>query len=287
MHIRSFHIDEFGIFSHAAVKDLSPGLTIFLGRNEAGKSTCLEFLRAMLTGYPDSRSREGRRLSLPRSGQGGGSLELATESDGILRLTRRPGAGSGILTLADAEGHPREPEVLERLMCGISREVFRSVFGFSLTELQTFASLSADGVRNALYGASFGLGLRSPGEALRRLEQQADELFKVNGKKPQLNEMLTQWEQLRAALVEAEEESAQYDALAGSLHEKSAPSGTPPRRLAAVGRMAQGLRAAGTRRKNLPRLSRRRSGASGTPSGSRRGLPPDHGRAAGKNSAPA
>ena len=220
MHIRSFHIDEFGIFSHAAVEDLSPGLTIFLGRNEAGKSTCLEFLRAMLTGYPDSRSREGRRLSLPRSGQGGGSLELATESDGILRLTRRPGAGSGILTLADAEGHPREPEVLERLMCGISREVFRSVFGFSLTELQTFASLSADGVRNALYGASFGLGLRSPGEALRRLEQQADELFKVNGKKPQLNEMLTQWEQLRAALVEAEEESAQYDALAGSLHEK-------------------------------------------------------------------
>ena len=171
MHIRSFHIDEFGIFSHAAVEDLSPGLTIFLGRNEAGKSTCLEFLRAMLTGYPDSRSREGRRLSLPRSGQGGGSLELATESDGILRLTRRPGAGSGILTLADAEGHPREPEVLERLMCGISREVFRSVFGFSLTELQTFASLSADGVRNALYGASFGLGLRSPGEALRRLEQ--------------------------------------------------------------------------------------------------------------------
>ena len=220
MHIRSFTIDEFGIFSHTAVEDLSPGLTIFLGRNEAGKSTCLEFLRAMLTGYPDSRSREGRRLSLPRSGQGGGSLELATESDGILRLTRRPGAGSGILTLADADGHPREPEVLERLMCGISREVFRSVFGFSLTELQTFASLSADGVRNALYGASFGLGLRSPGEALRRLEQQADELFKVNGKKPQLNEMLTQWEQLRAALVEAEEESAQYDALAGTLHEK-------------------------------------------------------------------
>ncbi|MCI7567997.1 MAG: AAA family ATPase [Desulfovibrio sp.] len=220
MHIRSFFIDEFGIFSHTRVEDLSPGLTIFLGRNEAGKSTCLEFLRAMLTGYPDARSREGRRLPQARGGQGGGSLELVTETEGVLRLTRRPGAGNGVLTLADADGHPREPEVLERLMCGISRDVFRSVFGFSLTELQTFASLSADGVRNALYGASFGLGLRSPGEALRRLEQQADEIFKANGKKPRLNEMLPQWEQLRAALVEAEEESAQYDALAGALHDK-------------------------------------------------------------------
>lgn len=219
MHIRSFHIDEFGIFSKTHVKDVSPGLTIFLGRNEAGKSTCLEFLRAMLTGYPDIRSREGRRLP-PHSGQGGGSLELVTETEGILHLTRRPGAGSGVLTLTDADGHPRDPEALERLLCGISRDVFRSVFGFSLTELQTFASLSADGVRNALYGASFGLGLRSPGEALRRLEQQADEIFKANGKKPQLNEALPQWEQLRAALIEAEEESAQYDALAGSLHEK-------------------------------------------------------------------
>ena len=73
MHIRSFFIDEFGIFSHTRVEDLSPGLTIFLGRNEAGKSTCLEFLRAMLTGYPDARSREGRRLPQARGGQGGGA----------------------------------------------------------------------------------------------------------------------------------------------------------------------------------------------------------------------
>ena len=220
MHLRSFFIDQFGIFSQTRVEDLPPGLTIFLGRNEAGKSTCLEFLRAMLTGYPDARSREGRRLPQPRGGQGGGSVELITETEGRLRLTRRPGAGNGILTLTGDDGQPREPEVLERLLCGISRDVFRSVFGFSLTELQTFASLSDDGVRNALYGASFGLGLRSPGEALRRLEQHADEIFKTNGKKPQLNETLPQWEQLRAALVEAEAESAQYDTLAGALHDK-------------------------------------------------------------------
>lgn len=39
MHIQSFHIDGFGIFSDVRVEALSPGLSIFLGQNEAGKST--------------------------------------------------------------------------------------------------------------------------------------------------------------------------------------------------------------------------------------------------------
>ena len=43
MYISSFHIDGFGIFSNAGVSDLPPGMVIFLGANEAGKSTCLEF----------------------------------------------------------------------------------------------------------------------------------------------------------------------------------------------------------------------------------------------------
>ena len=40
-------MDGFGIFSDVSVENLSPGLSIFLGENEAGKSTCLEFLRTM------------------------------------------------------------------------------------------------------------------------------------------------------------------------------------------------------------------------------------------------
>ena len=47
MYIQSFHMDGFGIFSDVSVENLSPGLSIFLGENEAGKSTCLEFLRTM------------------------------------------------------------------------------------------------------------------------------------------------------------------------------------------------------------------------------------------------
>lgn len=189
MYIQSFHIDGFGIFADVQVDNLPPGLTVFLGENEAGKSTCLEFLRTMLVGYPNARSREARRIPPPlRGGQPGGSLHLISEDQGEIRLTRRPGQDGGVLTLSNAEGDPLESTLLQQLLFGINRDVYRNVFGFSLNELQTFESLSGDGVRNALYGASFGAGLRSPVEALRDLDGRKDALFRASASKPRLNE---------------------------------------------------------------------------------------------------
>ena len=144
MYIESFRIDGFGIFSGVQVENLPPGLSIFLGRNEAGKSTCLEFLRSMLTGYPDPRSREAKRSYAPlRGGQAGGSLVLRADEREPLHLTRRPGSGGGMLTLSEADGGMLPPELLRQLLFGVSREVYRNVFGFSLSELESFESLSA------------------------------------------------------------------------------------------------------------------------------------------------
>lgn len=221
MYIQSFRIDGFGIFSGVAVESLSPGLSIFLGENEAGKSTCLEFLRSMLTGYPDPRSREARRGAAPLSGgQAGGSLVLRTHGGEPLHLTRRPGSGGGVLTLNDADGKIIEPERLRQMLFGVSREVYRNVFGFSLSELQSFESLSAEGVRNALYGASFGPGLRSPGDALKILERQAEDIFKSGGSKPPLNKALGELTELRLRIQELETQCAGFDGLALDLARK-------------------------------------------------------------------
>ena len=221
MYIQSFHMDGFGIFSDVNVENLSPGLSIFLGENEAGKSTCLEFLRTMLIGYPDPRNKEYKRIPGPlRGGQPGGSMELRSDEHGIMRLTRRPGSNGGVLTLTDAGGKALEPDTLRQLLFGVSREVYRNVFGFSLTELEDLNSLTDDGVRNALYGASFGPGLRSPGEALKQLDKQADEIFKSGGSKPPLNAALRQLGELRQRKALLEQESAGYDSMAMDLAEK-------------------------------------------------------------------
>lgn len=225
MYINSFHIDGFGVLSGVEVDALPPGLSIFLGRNEAGKSTCLEFLRTMLTGYPNPRAAEARRGFAPVSGgTAGGSLVLRyAASDGgeeTLHLTRRPGPSGGTLTLNRPDGAPLSPDLLRQLLFGVSREVYRAVFGFSLGELENFESLGAEGVRNALYGASFGPGLRAPGEALKLLERQEEEIFKRGGSKPALNAALGRLEALRARIEDVSAECAGFDALAEEFSRK-------------------------------------------------------------------
>ena len=41
MRLLSFHADGFGILAQTGAEGLGPGINIFLGDNEAGKSTCL------------------------------------------------------------------------------------------------------------------------------------------------------------------------------------------------------------------------------------------------------
>lgn len=219
MRILSAHIDGFGVLAEQDVPALPAGLSIFLGLNEAGKSTCLDFFRAMLAGYPDPRSREAKERPLAplHGGTGGGSLLLATDIAGTVHLTRRPGSGGGPLALTDASGKPLESAVGERLLGGVTRELYRNVYGFSLSELQTFDSLDAEGVRNALYGASFGLGVRPPGEALKTLDKKLEDLFKTGGSKPVINALLAELKDVRTRMRNHESDAATYERLATRL----------------------------------------------------------------------
>ena len=120
--------------------------------------------------------------------------------------------------LMDAEGRPLDAALWERLLGGVTREVYASVYGFSLSELQSFASLTSEGVRNALYGASFGMtGLRSPGAALKKLNGSMEELFRARGTTPRLSTALREWEDVRRDMRRAEEDAARYDGLAAEL----------------------------------------------------------------------
>lgn len=211
MRIRAFHIDAFGILRNVTVEGLPAGFAIFLGRNEAGKSTLLDFFRCTLAGYPVRPKEEREKAYLTgNAGQIGGSLTLDTEQ-GRVRLTRRPGVAGGVPTLTDAVGNPLDAALWDRLFGGITREIYTSIYGFSLTELQSFSSLNSEDVRNALYGASFGMGLRSPGAALKRLDTEMGMLFKPKGSNQQLSLALRTWEEVRKSIRSAEAEAAQYD----------------------------------------------------------------------------
>ncbi len=212
MHITSFHIDAFGKLNNVGVRDLAPGLSIFLGNNEAGKSTCLEFFRTMLTGYGSHKKDIFTPLA-PAEQKAGGSLDLQTKDHGLIRLTRRPGKGQGLLWLHDAHGEVLENALLDKILSGVTRDVYRNVFGFSLSELQILESLSSDEVRHALYGASFGMHLRSPSTVLKELTAQMEKRFKNRGTTPTLNVAIKTWEDIQKQLRLAQSQCAQFDSI--------------------------------------------------------------------------
>ena len=130
-----------GILARTGAEGLGPGINIFLGDNEAGKSTCLAFLRAMLTGYPSGRKE--RQAGQPlRGGPGRGQPDTGR---------RPPRPATCIAARARAAAVCSSPALtapLCRTACwnssfrGIDRQVYRNVFGFSLGELQRFESLT-------------------------------------------------------------------------------------------------------------------------------------------------
>ncbi|MBD5552761.1 MAG: AAA family ATPase [Desulfovibrio sp.] len=219
MFISAFHIDGFGIFSNVGCSELSPGLNIFFGKNEAGKSTCLEFFRSMLTGYPGKGSRR-RYLAEPRgNSHPGGTLFLQCEAKPHeLRLTRSPDALGG-LRLYAADGSSLANDVLARLLSGIDREIYSRIFGFSLTELEQWDRASEESIRNALYGASFGPGLISPAEAEKNLQKRMGAIFKARGTSQPLAEAVRELKKIQSEIASLQAGRETYDALARDLAE--------------------------------------------------------------------
>ena len=152
MRITRLSIDGFGIFRDVEVPDLSPGLSIFLGDNEAGKSTTLGFVHTVFFGYPDGRTGEKAYAAL-NGGQAGGRLVVKTEREGLLTLERRDGKKGGPITVTGPDGRTEGPAALNRIMGGTTRNLYRNLYAFSLYELERLESLTDDAVKDFIYGA--------------------------------------------------------------------------------------------------------------------------------------
>lgn len=167
MKINAFDIYEFGNLAKQSLKNLPSGLIIFLGQNEAGKSTSLEFFRTLLTGFPASRTKKAREgIFAQKTANTGGILELDTKYASSLKIERTLNS----FQVFNHEGKALPQSVYENLLAGTNRDIYSALYAFSLNELQTLDTLEAEEVRTVLYGTSFGLGLYSPQKALTQID---------------------------------------------------------------------------------------------------------------------
>ena len=207
MRIRDLHIDGFGHFSDRDFGPFARPVTVFHGPNEAGKTTLLEFIRAILFGFLDGRSR--RNLYPPLSGgRHGGSITVESDDGEIVTVRRVSGTGGGQVTLVGKAGNPMPHTEISRLLGSHSRRTFETLFGFTLEELHDDALLSDDSVNSQIYSA--GIGATRLPDALRTLDQQKELLFLFRGSKHAINTSASRLDEVESSLREVADNAAEY-----------------------------------------------------------------------------
>ena len=211
MRIERLEIGGFGRFANVGW-DLDPGLTVMLGENEAGKTTLLNAVRAILFGFESSRDGRAWYPALA-GGRRGGRMSLLTAA-GERWIVERYGlrGGAGSLTVRAPTGNQGGQETLDRLLRGADRDLFNSIFAFGLGELQDFGTLGGEGVRGRIYGAAAGLGGTSAVDLERRLREEQEDLFRPSGRLQPINQLFVRMDELHARIGELTRQPEEFEA---------------------------------------------------------------------------
>jgi uncharacterized protein YhaN len=193
MKITRLDLKAFGPFADQVLEFQSqnPGLHIIFGPNEAGKSSSLRALKALLYGFPE-RTADNFRHPNHQLLVGG----CLIGSDGKeLSFFRRKKRKADIL---DPEGNPLDSGVVASFLHGVEPEVFESLYGLDHETLvrggQDILAQKGD-VGKTLFAA--GAGISSLREILDSLEAEGDELFKARGSKQEINQALAKYKELQ------------------------------------------------------------------------------------------
>ncbi len=212
MRIKDFYIEQFGILNRQKVEGLSPRLNIFLGHNEAGKSTLLHFFRTMFFGYKGKKLGTFDPSFAGKSG--GGSLVLETCQGQALTLARRPGTHGGPVELHGQNGALLSAEMLPSLLGGYTAALYDQVFCFGLQELSSLTGMGEPQVAGALHAAAFGQGFKSPVAVLKAVKESgSDKLFLPKGRTQPINTILLRLDEIDDELRRVGSELEQYNAL--------------------------------------------------------------------------
>lgn len=219
MKITSLDIERFGIWSGLHVRKLSEGLNVFYGPNEAGKTTLMQFVRAMLYGFDGERMRYVQ--SLPKTDRifesepdertdsaeeheiassevnrilpGGSMSVLCPNGQFTISRSFDSEAAFGqeeILKLASIDGKKQGYHLLRMIVSGVDEPTFNNVFAIGLDEIQKLAVLNDTEAGDMLFRLSIGLDRVSLVEVLKDLTESRNRLVDPSGKTTGLYERL-------------------------------------------------------------------------------------------------
>ncbi|WP_308634617.1 AAA family ATPase [Paenibacillus silvisoli] len=226
MRLTGLHVEGFGKLSGLECR-LDAPVTVVYGRNEAGKSTLLAFIRAMLYGFAH-KGNPAERLEPVHGGRHGGRL-FFDHHDGSGYLLERYGSSSGKIHIrrlgSSGEGNESSSDRIETLtqavwerqfLGGIGERLFRELFAISLSELQAIGMLEGDELGKQLYHAGWNGG-NAIAKTEKLLSGQLDGLYRPRGSTQQMNKLLKTLDDIDAQLRQAEDGITAFNELSLSL----------------------------------------------------------------------
>lgn len=193
MRIKRLYLKAVGPFTDRILEfdSQEPGLHIIYGPNEAGKSSSLRALKALLYGFPQ-QTPDNFLHSYDQLLVGGCLVNSGGEELTFWRRKKRLG------DVIDEAGNPLPAIVLSQFLHGVEPEIFASLYGIDHETLIRGGEeiLAQKGeVGQALFAA--GAGISSLRQVTDQLEQEAAELFKSTGQLPKINKAIKKFRDLQ------------------------------------------------------------------------------------------
>ena len=184
MRLKELRLSKYGAFDGQVLRfqGTRPGLHIVFGHNEAGKSTALRALKALLFGIAP-RTRDNFLFGNDVLSVGA----LIQTCDGreieVQRFKKSP-------SLRDKKGQPLEPSVIG--LNGVDEAAFARFFGIDYEELRSGSAmlLAEKDFGTALFSAGLD---RNLGAVLAEFESRAGELFKPRASTKTINAMIKEY----------------------------------------------------------------------------------------------
>jgi|GEM_PF-1546500 len=241
MKITALDIDRFGIWQGLSVSSLSDQVNVFYGPNEAGKTTIMQFIRAILYGFGDEKFRyvaqsfpistkegiDGKSEKGEKDGKdtkdwkdetavrpmGGGSLSfqaktasftLKREYDPLRRGNEEK------FTVFNHDGPFAGDQFAKNFASIIDEATFSNIFAIGLDELQHLGILKDAEAAEVLYRLTMGLDRVSFLETSRSLIAARNSWINPTGKPAQMDQLLEQKAKLQDEIGQAKTKLREY-----------------------------------------------------------------------------
>jgi uncharacterized protein YhaN len=204
MKLKKLHIYGFGQFEDFSIS-FNENFQVIYGINEAGKSTMMAFIKSVLFGFP---TRSKNKYMPEGSKRFGGTVTVATKDYGTITISRVDDNKN--VTVYFEDGRTEGAESLATLFKDIDETHFDGIFSFDLDGLQHLEKIQDDELNDFLLGAGM-TGDVSVSSIQQRMEKKQQELFRVSGKKPDINQQITVLDTITEKINKWKEKRLDYE----------------------------------------------------------------------------